>query len=226
MKKHTLYHYFIRLVVLLLIISSLPINSFANELSPGEKNPRMISSKDANAKEISTVEDKVSTDNLKTGEIVEERTANTKVFYNGNDTYTKQIYFEPIHIKEKGDTNYEEISSDLVLDKQNTDLIETENTKLKSTFLSKMENGKYATFENNNHTLAFSILEASGDDVESIPVKDAEATFETENNKVVHKDIFPQVDLRNLTFNQNTKEDIILNSLNMIWRKLITVTTL
>ncbi|PGS46509.1 DNRLRE domain-containing protein [Bacillus sp. AFS041924] len=60
--------------------------------------------------------------------------------------------------------------------------------------------------------LEFSILEASGDGIESIPVNDSEATYKTEDNQIFYKEIFPQIELRNFTFNQNSKEDIILNS--------------
>ncbi|WP_158248317.1 hypothetical protein, partial [Pseudomonas sp. FW305-BF6] len=77
---------------------------------------------------------------------------------------------------------YENISADLTPDTQESGIIETENTMLKSNFLSNMENGKYATFEYKNHLLEFSIVEASGDDKDSIPAKDSEATYKTEDN--------------------------------------------
>lgn len=210
MKGKVLKNLIVRLVVLVLVLCLIPYQGNAVEQTTNpQQNIRVISAENADAQVIST-EPKNEASDLEKGEIIEERTENSKVFYNGNNSYTKKIYFEPIHIKENGE--YKEVSADLTTDTQDSDLIETENTKLKSNFFSKMENGKYATFEYKNHLLEFSILEASGQEKDSLPAKDSVATYKTDGNQLFYKEIFPQVELRNFTFNQNTKEDIILNS--------------
>ncbi|MBT2719071.1 DNRLRE domain-containing protein [Bacillus sp. ISL-57] len=145
-------------------------------------------------------------------ELPEERTNNSKVYDNGDGTFTKNIYFDPVHIENEGE--WQEVSTDLQENKvANQTIIETKNTLLNSTFLEKMNNGEYATFTIENESVSFSILEASGKDG-NIPATDVASTIT--DNKIYHKNIFPDIDLRNITFNENVKEDIILHSYNGI----------
>ncbi|BBW97115.1 DNRLRE domain-containing protein [Geobacillus sp. FSL W8-0032] len=148
----------------------------------------------------------------KPGEIVEMRTANTKVYDNGDGTFTKKIYFEPIHRKKKGEPLFEETSSNLTDSASDENGVETENTVLETTFYKKMFNGEYATFRYNGHFISYSILEASGNEVKPIKAKDAKAIYQKKDNKILHKNIFPSIDLQNITFNESTKEDLVLHS--------------
>ncbi|KZM55403.1 hypothetical protein P9246_14105 [Aeribacillus pallidus] len=104
MKISRLKKWLIWAIVNLLFFSSVPLDVFAET----------IHSKDNNSTE-SHLPSKVPTPkiNLKRGEIIEERTENTKVFYNGDGTFTKKIYFEPIHIRKKKGKPFEEISPNL-----------------------------------------------------------------------------------------------------------------
>lgn len=146
------------------------------------------------------------------GEVIEQRTEDAKVFYEGKGKYRKDIFFEPIHKKQKGKKGYEEISADLVDDSANEKEVKTENTLIDTTFNKKMENGSYAKFDINGNKINYSLISASGIDIEPITVKDAKAQFKKKTNKIIHKDVFPDIDLQNITFGQNIKEDLVMNS--------------
>jgi RHS repeat-associated protein len=190
-------------IIFLLVFTSVPINSKAETGgSVLENNEVRDIQENTNTKEDN------EKNQLNKEEIVEERTDNTKVFDNGDGTFTKNIYFEPIHRKEAEE--WEEISPELHTTTVGDEpVIETENTLLESIFNNEMNNGEYATFKKGQESITFSILEAAGNG-EKIIANDVKPTFE--ENRILHKDIFPNIDLRNFTFDQNVKEDIILNS--------------
>lgn len=77
-----------------------------------------------------------------------------------------------------------------------------------------MSKGQYANFTYEGHSMSLSILQATGEGKAPLEASDVNAQFVEDTNKIVHKDIFPQIDLQNFTFNQNTKEDLILNEYN------------
>ena len=203
MKISRLKKWLIWAIVNLLFFSSVPLDVFAET----------IHSKDNNSTE-SHLPSKVPTPkiNLKRGEIIEERTENTKVFYNGDGTFTKKIYFEPIHIRKKKGKPFEEISPNLTESTDQSNSVETENTIIETNFHKKMVKGEYATFHYNGHSISFSILEAAGNGVQPIKAKDVSAIYKKKDNKIFHKNIFPFIDLQNITFNQATKEDLVLHS--------------
>lgn len=188
-------------MVFALIISSVPVNGFAEELNKAKKESTQVSTNEASE----TVEPKE-------GEIIEQRTENSKVFYNGDGSYTKKIYFEPIHKKEKGDKVFEEISTSLVDDTKNTNEVEAENTIIEPTFYKKMSNGKYASFSLNGNQISYSILEASGNEMDAVKAKDVKAKYKKKDNKILHQGIFPKIDLQNIIFGENIKEDLVLQS--------------
>jgi hypothetical protein len=183
-----------------LLFASLPTNIFAEAKIP-------INNADANNIKTGIT----SFNEPEVGEIVDERTENTKTFYNGEGKYTEKIYFEPIHTKELGDENFKEISPDLVKDQSTTNIVTTENTAIDTDFLKTMSNGKYANFSYEGHSLSLSILQAIGEDKTTLNAKDVDAAFVENTNKIVHKGIFPSIDLQNYTFSQNTKEDLVLH---------------
>ncbi|WLR43095.1 DNRLRE domain-containing protein [Bacillus carboniphilus] len=200
------YHRIIRILAiflsLTLFISSIPLQGFAKETEKSGNRETTVKDPDFQPFEI---------EGLEPGdELVNERTKDSKVFYNGNESYTQEFYFEPIHAKEEGGEKFEEISPELIENSTDEKLVETENTILQSSFLKEMENGLYATFEKDGHTISYALLEASGDGKDPIKANDVTATYD--ENKILHQAVFPEIDLRNLTFGQDTKEDLILHS--------------
>ncbi|MBC1792863.1 DNRLRE domain-containing protein [Listeria booriae] len=135
-------------------------------------------------------------------EVVEERTENEIVYDNQDGSFTKEIYMEPIHVKEDGE--WEPISNEVTKTKK---VIEPERTEIQAAFLPTMEQGKYSTFGEGEKAVSFSLVSASGEE----GVVDAQdATAKTEANEVRYSNVFPKTDLRNLTFNTSVKEDIVL----------------
>ncbi|WLR42507.1 DNRLRE domain-containing protein [Bacillus carboniphilus] len=143
-------------------------------------------------------------------EIIDMRTETSKFFYNGDGTIKEEVYLEPVHKKEEGEESFEDISTDLVEDSSDENKLETENTFLDTTFLKEMKNGEYATFESEGYSLTHSLIEASGEEKETLKVTDVEAVFE--ENTITHQNVFPSIDLQNIAFARHTKEYLILNS--------------
>ncbi|MBT2730673.1 DNRLRE domain-containing protein [Bacillus sp. ISL-75] len=184
-------------LVFLLIFSSVPNNGRA------QNGDQIAKEKDQ------VVGDPVTTFDLPKGEVIEKRTANSKVFYNGDGKFTKKIYFQPIHKQKKGKKEWEEISSEIV-DTDNTN-ISTENAILNASFNKHMINGQYANFNYDNQEVTYSLLEASGE-AKTISVKDVSAKYKNKSHEILYKGVFPELDLRNITFDQNSKEDLVLHS--------------
>jgi hypothetical protein len=117
----------------LLVFTSVPYEAFASE------NDKAANALEGESEERKTDEgnDEQIESPAPENEIVEERTENAKVFDNGDGTFTKNIYFDPIHIEENGE--FTEVSTDLsetTLGDQK--VIETENTLLSSIFYEEM----------------------------------------------------------------------------------------
>ncbi|MFB7142574.1 DNRLRE domain-containing protein [Gottfriedia sp. NPDC056225] len=209
MSTQKLRRIFTRLLVSVLLISSVPLKALATEIIPAEDaNADLIPVKKTttNRQALSTMESK-----SEIGELIDKRTENTKTFYNGNGQYTEKIYSEPVHIKEEGEEKYVEISPELTEAQSQTNIVKTENTAIDTEFLKNMSNGKYAEFSYEGHSMSLSILQATGENKTPLEANDVDAEFVENTNKIVHKDIFPHIDLQNHTFNENIKEDIVLN---------------
>ncbi|WP_163101613.1 DNRLRE domain-containing protein [Peribacillus alkalitolerans] len=200
MRKFTIRKSVVWVLAIMLVFTSIPFNQLAYAEDETTSSPSVI--KEETVKVISEEE------GGEKKEIIEERTDTSKVFDNGDGTFTKNIYFEPVHLEEDGE--WKEISPELqTANLGNQQVIETEKTTLESTFLKKMQNGEYATFQKDTDSITFSILEASGGQ-QSVAVQDVEPEYQ--NNEIIHKNIFPNIDLRNFTFNENVKEDLVLHS--------------
>ncbi|MCA1057597.1 DNRLRE domain-containing protein [Rossellomorea aquimaris] len=201
-------------MIAVMILASLPMSVFAEEFkrsSQEQKEPKIEPLSEGKEYSKTEVVNETEYKDLKPGdEIVEERTENSKVFYSGDNKITKNIYFEPIHKKNEKNGELEEISTHLVEDASDKNEVETENANLLSSFQKKMKNGQYATFEVDGHTITYSILGASQQGESSITPQDVNASYE--ENRILHKSIFPDIDLRNIAFGDETKEDIILHS--------------
>ncbi|MBJ8095594.1 DNRLRE domain-containing protein [Bacillus cereus] len=205
------YRYLIQLMVVALIITSIPMNGLA-ETAPAftpspnsEQTPQMEEKekKELPAPHPDQVKKKLKSQ-AKPTEVVEERTETEKVFDNQDGTFTKKVYTEPIHTEKNG--KLEEVSPTLVEapDKK----IVTENTKLKPEFKKTVTDGKYVQFQADGHTIHYELIGASGEKGE---IKPSPVTATHENNTVWYKGIFPHIDLKSTTFNENVKEDFVLS---------------
>lgn len=138
------------------------------------------------------------------GEVVEERTAVSKVFSNGDGTFTEEIYPEPIHTEEESG-EWEEISTTLVEDKK-SESISGEKTELLVDFPTEVED-TYVTIESAGQKLEYELIEAEGP---AGTVAVSTPSVEYDENIIFHHEIFPNVDLRSVLFDKSLKEDIIL----------------
>lgn len=138
------------------------------------------------------------------GELVEERTAISKVFSNGDGTFTEEIYPEPVHTEaEAGE--WEDISTDLI-ESLESDFISGENTQLEVEFPTEVEEA-YVAIQHEDQQISYELIAAEG------PAASEEAlvpTLEYEDNVMYHREIFPNIDLRSILFDTSLKEDIIL----------------
>ncbi|MCU5160073.1 DNRLRE domain-containing protein [Bacillus pacificus] len=210
-KKKRWYRYLIQLIVVALIVTSIPLNGLAETAPPFTPSPNSEQSPEVEKKEEKELPDP-HPDQLKKDktrvqasptEIVEERTETEKVFDNNDGTYTKKVYTEPIHIEKNG--KLEEVSPKLV-EAPNAKIV-TENTTLEPEFEKTTQDGKYVQFKVKDHTIKYKLMSANGEKGE---VKPSPVTATHENNTVWYKGIFPNVDLKSTTFNENVKEDFVL----------------
>ncbi|MGK4096203.1 DNRLRE domain-containing protein [Bacillus altitudinis] len=195
------------LLAFVMLISMLPSDIFAEEHVENTKSSHnsMPETDDSKTLEIAGIDE---AEIGKDGEVLSERTANSKLFYEGEGVFTQEVYPDPIHIKESPDAEWEDISPELKATSKKE--IETENARLDSTFQKQMKQGLYATFEHKKHQIEFSILKASGTNKSEIRSKDTSAQFKENTNELTYEEVFPHIDLRSFTFNENIKEDIVL----------------
>jgi RHS repeat-associated protein len=139
-------------------------------------------------------------------EIMDKREEQAEVIQNENGTYTKKMYFSPIYRLNK-EKKLEHISTTLAPSKNG--LIEPENTSLHVTFQPKLNKGQYASVSYNDYTMNYKFLGAQG---EKGFTDSKTVDAQTKENKVTYKGSIDGVDLRNVIFDQQVKEDIILNS--------------
>lgn len=138
-------------------------------------------------------------------EVKKERTSNTKTFTDSNGSFYKEIYPEAIHTKE--DTGYEEISENLT--STGTGYVSTENTNLEASFPQSIKKDSEIIYKKDNHELTFQLESAKKDQELITPTLNT--TNDTQANKSTFQNIYPQIDLRHITFNDEVKEDWIVN---------------
>ncbi|WP_033706514.1 DNRLRE domain-containing protein, partial [Bacillus mycoides] len=210
-KQKNWYRYLIQLMVVALIVTSIPLNGLAETAPPFTPSPNSEQSPEVEKKEEKELPaphpDQLKKDKAKAQanptEIVEERTETEKVFDNNDGTYTKKVYTEPIHVEKDG--KLEEVSPKLV-EAPNAKIV-TENTKLEPEFEKTAQDGKYVQFKVKDHTIQYKLMSANGEKGE---VKPSPVNATHENNTVWYKGIFPNIDLKSTTFNENVKEDFVL----------------
>jgi len=144
-------------------------------------------------------------DMSKLKEVKKERTSNTKTFTDSNGSFYKEIYPEAIHTKE--DTGYEEISENLT--STGTGYVSTENTNLEASFPQSIKKDSEIIYKKDNHELTFQLESAKKDQELITPTLNT--TNDTQANKSTFQNIYPQIDLRHITFNDEVKEDWIVN---------------
>ncbi|RPJ94046.1 DNRLRE domain-containing protein [Rummeliibacillus sp. TYF005] len=179
-------------LVISLIISSIP-EYVALAYSEQKKEALVKQTEDSS---------NVLTENLE--EIKSKRTKYTKTFKGTEGDYYKEIYAEPVHSKQ-GKT-YEEIDDTLSLDAEST--FSTENTDLQVDFPEKIKNDQNITYKKDNHEVVFELTNAIQNGENIKPNLLSKTTFE--ENKVQYNEIYPHIDLRHITFNQEVKEDWIV----------------
>lgn len=194
-------------LVFLLIISSIP--EYA-ALAFSEKNVETNVEKEMTNTPISTE---------KMDELKSKRTEYTKTFTNGDGQYYKEIYAEPIHSKQG--KNYEEISDNLAIEKTAT--LSTENTSLEASFPEKIQDGQSILYKKANHQIRFDLVQATQAETIIKPNLNSETTVS--ENRIQYKDIYPQIDLRHITFNEEVKEDWIVKKYTGIHQFSYTLTT-
>ncbi len=210
-KQKKWYRYLIQLIIVALIVTSIPLNGLAETAPPFTPSPNSEQSPEVEKKKETDLPDphpdQLKKDKAKTQasptELVEERTETEKVFDNNDGTYTKKVYTEPIHIEKDG--KLEEVSPKLV-EAPNAKIV-TENTKLEPEFEKATQDGKYVQFKVKDHTIQYKVMGANGEKGE---LKPSPVTATHENNTVWYKGIFPNIDLKSTTFNENVKEDFVL----------------
>ncbi|MFC7441143.1 DNRLRE domain-containing protein [Laceyella putida] len=140
-------------------------------------------------------------------ELLDKRTATTKLFDNGDGTYTKEIYFSPVH--KKAGKQWKEISTKT---KRAGDKVKPESTELDVQFEATSKDGKYATVQSGEHRVAYTFVGAAGKDADGKEkeekARDSQAVHQAA--EVTYKHVVPDVHLRNKIFNKKVKEDIVL----------------
>ncbi|MDA7025189.1 DNRLRE domain-containing protein [Bacillus sp. CLL-7-23] len=193
-----------RFLVLLLIISSAPLEVFAAEHGEEKSATKDVAVKDPNQPIVDPLFPKKDLD--KSGEIISERTENSKLFYEGDGVFKQEVFLDSVHTKKTANSDWEEISPEL---KTVSNKVETENAVLSSSFHKQMKNGLYATFEHKDHQVTYSIIEAKGP--KKTPIHPEDVKAENNSNELTYKNVFPNIDFQTFTFNENTKEDLVLH---------------
>lgn len=139
-------------------------------------------------------------------ELENERTAFTKTFKDENGKFYKEIYAEPIHTKQDG--LYEEIDNSISVDQNNQSVVETENTALSAEFPKNIQKEKSIIFKKGKHRVEFELTSANKENQQLKP--NALSKTILDDNKVQYNDIYPEIDLRHITFNEEVKEDWII----------------
>ncbi|MDF2946160.1 MAG: cell wall-associated protein precursor [Bacillales bacterium] len=217
----------------MLVLTSLPINALA-ELNTSDSSTTETTSTDTNTtivdtENINQPEFKVSSDNH---EIVSENNKyeaptvekstdvgkeisslgdeNSNVYLEERGKYKKEIFGSPI--KRKVDGKWKTISAKLVENPLDMTL-NPQETLLKVKFNKKMKNGDYVSFKVNDHIIKYKFLGSFKDGIITSP-NDVDATYE--ENKVFYNNVLDSVSIRNIVFDGNVKEDIILDKYNGI----------
>lgn len=163
-----------------------------------------------------------ATDKLDTSafrEIKKERTETTKTFKDNNGNYYKEIYSDPIHKKDA--TGYEDISENLT--STGTGYVSTEKTSLESMFPQSIKSDSTIEYKKGDHSLEFTLNSALKDGESIAPTLKTKNI--TEENKSTYEDIYPQIDLRHITFNEEVKEDWIVKKYTGIHQFKYTIQT-
>ncbi|WP_242731433.1 DNRLRE domain-containing protein [Bacillus altitudinis] len=192
-------------LVFFLLISSIP--EYAVLAYSESKNKEILKANEATNS---------PTENLK--EITNKRTPYTKTFKDEKGDFYKEIYAEPIHSKQGKE--YGEIDDTLIPENE---IISTENTDLKANFPKRIKDDQSIIYKKDGHRIEFEITSASQKGKGITP--NLASKTDLEDNKVQYNDIYPKVDLRHITFNDEVKEDWIVNEYTGIHQFVYTLKT-
>ncbi|RIJ63747.1 DNRLRE domain-containing protein [Rummeliibacillus sp. POC4] len=174
-------------------------------------------SKESEEQQTDSEKETISTDNLK--ELKDKRTATTKTFTDEKGNYYKEIYAEKVHVKQNN--QYEDISENLT--STGTGYVTTDTTQLESKFPQSIKNDQSITYSKGNHKLVFELSSATKNDEKILPSTSSKTS--TKENEIQYKNIYPQIDLRHITFNEEVKEDWIVNEYTGIHQFTYTLKT-
>jgi len=181
------------LIASTLLISSVPSSLVFANSDQDDPKEKEVSSNQA-----------ITTDGM--DEIEGARTAFTKTFKDNQGKLYKEIYAEPVHAKTK-DT-FEEIDNTVSTDPSDKDILATENTSLAAEFPKNLQHDTGFTFKKGPHQVEFELTGAFKQGQKINPNLLSKTSLE--NNKVQYNDVYPDVDLRHITFNEEVKEDWII----------------
>ncbi|WP_146551934.1 DNRLRE domain-containing protein [Rummeliibacillus sp. SL167] len=159
----------------------------------------------------------ISTDNLK--ELKDKRTPTSKTFTDEKGNYYKEIYAEKVHIEQNN--QYKDISENLT--STGTGYVATDTTQLASKFPQSIKNDQSITYSKGSHKLVFELDSATKDEEKLRPSTASKTS--TKENEIQYKNIYPQIDLRHITFNEEVKEDWIVNEYTGIHQFTYTLET-
>ncbi len=146
---------------------------------------------------------------VKPVELVEKRSETSKIFDNGNGTYTLKVFSTPVHFLKDG--VWEEIDSN-IKPSGNGDF-ENANNRFKARFAGKGKAADLTSFEYHGLKATFS-LQGVPNLGANYHTEANEAVPEVKDNSIRYTDIFPDVDLRQIVTGYGIKEDIILKKYN------------
>jgi len=189
------------LVVSTMVLSSVPQTLVGAESINEEKHNQK---EEESSEKSNNASVDVSTSNLK--ELETQRTEFSKTYEDINGQLYKEIYAEPVHAKTK-DT-FEEIDNTVSIDPSDKDILATENTSLVAEFPKNLQHDTGFTFKKGPHQVEFELTGAFKQGQKINPNLLSKTSLE--NNKVQYNDVYPDVDLRHITFNEEVKEDWII----------------
>lgn len=188
------------LVASTMILSSVPQTLVGAE----NKNEEKQNQKEEESEKSTNTAVDFSTSNLK--EVETQRTEFSKTYEDGNGQLYKEIYAEPVH--EKNGKVYEEIDNTMSINQNDQESFKTENTSLTAEFPKNLKNDTGIVFKRGKHSVEFEITKASQNDKIITPNLSSKTTIN--ENQLQYNDIYPEVDLRHVTFNEEVKEDWII----------------
>ncbi len=224
--KNNVIHLFALLLVLVLVLTSIPVNVVAQGVSPKESvSPTLPSEDESTALPISQTDEK---DLVKQSEVVALRTEYTKHFDMGDGTYQAVTYSFPVHRKDASGV-WQNIDNTLISRKSGVgNFYGTHDSRVmfasvlspSSSLLTFKENGYTIdmVFNSPNKTVSsaatidnsMSKNSLISEDLASMNIEDP--TNYRSTSSVKYKNVTANVDLEYVLYSNVVKENIIINN--------------